>query len=134
MKFTLLPLRSGTQPKVPKVNRQTFFTIIHSEHEMGIAIKESRVVLALVGKQVLIMVEEQKSVGHLNKVKAILEEFSGIMPKDLSDRLPPMRDIQHHIDLIPNASLPNLPYYRMNLKKIEILKEKVEELLQKGHI
>ena len=125
MKFTLLLLRSGAHPKVPRVDKQTFFTIIHSEYEMRVAIKESGVVHALVMNQVLTMGEEQKIVEHLTKVKEILEEFSSIMPEDIPEGLPPIRDIPHHIDLIPGASLPNLPHYRMNMKESEILKEKV---------
>ena len=65
VKFTLLPLRSGAHPKVPKVDTRTFFTITHSEQEIGAAIKESRVVHVLVLKQVLITREAYNSVKHL---------------------------------------------------------------------
>ena len=93
VKFTLLPLRSRARSKVPKVDKQKIFTITHSEHEMGAAIKESRVVHTLVVKQVLTMEEENKPVEHPAEVKEILEEFSSILPEDLPEGLPPMRDI-----------------------------------------
>jgi len=63
-----------------------------------------------------------------------LEESKGVVYNELPKRLPPMRCIQYHIDLIPRVSLPNLLHYQMNLKESEVRKEKVEKLICKEGI
>ena len=48
--------------------------------------------------------------------------------------LPPKRTIQHHIDLIPGAIVPNKPAYRINPKETMEIQRQVEELISKGLI
>ena len=68
------------------------------------------------------------------EVQTLLKEFDDVIPEDLPIELPPMRNIQHHIYMIPSASLLNVPHYRMSSKESKILRKKEEELLSKGHI
>lgn len=91
-------------------------------------IRESRVVYVLIRK-----VKIENSVVP-SDVEPLVQEFRDVFPVELPENLPLLRDIQHQIDLVPGASLPNRPYYRMSPKEHEELRRQVEELLTKGHI
>ena len=57
-----------------------------------------------------------------------------MFPDDLPDHLPPLLDIQYAIDLVPRATLPNLPYYRMNSTEHLELQRQVRDLLRKEFV
>ena len=68
------------------------------------------------------------------EVKLVLQEFKDVFPEELPDHLPPMHDIQHTIDFVLGATLPNLPQYRMSPAEHAKLQRLVEELLRKGFV
>ena len=68
------------------------------------------------------------------EVKNLLDDFVDMVPDELLNELPPLRDIQHAIDLVPGSQLPNLPYYMMNPKEREELNRQVEGLFERGFV
>jgi hypothetical protein len=48
--------------------------------------------------------------------------------------LPPLRGIEHQIDLIPGASLPNRAPYRTKPEETKEIQRQVQELLDKGYV
>ena len=53
---------------------------------------------------------------------------------DFPNKLPPVRSISHHMDLIPGASLPNKAAYRLTPTENAEISRQVQELLDKGLI
>ncbi|KAJ9546644.1 hypothetical protein OSB04_019187 [Centaurea solstitialis] len=102
----------------------TLLTLAQFDEELGSA--ES--VFVLIGKEVA---EEVKV---LDSMVPLLKEFDDVFPEELPAGLPPLRDIQHHVDLEPGAQLPNRPHYRMSPAEHEELRRQVEDLVSKGHV
>ncbi|KAL6327493.1 hypothetical protein AAG906_021568 [Vitis piasezkii] len=118
------PLKKSDENAQPK----KVLTMCQFENES----KETKVIFALMARKVEEFKEQDKE--YPANARKILDDFSDLWPEELPYELPPMRDVQHAIDLIPGASLPNLPAYRMNPTEHAELKRQVDELLTKGFI
>ena len=70
----------------------------------------------------IVMVEKnEKHSEPLEVIKPILKEFFDIVSNEIPNALPPMRDIQHHINLVLGVVLPKKATYRMSPKEHEKL-------------
>ncbi|RDX64026.1 hypothetical protein CR513_57469, partial [Mucuna pruriens] len=68
------------------------------------------------------------------KVDYLLQEFTDVFPDEIPYGLPPLRGIEHQIDLILSCTIPNRPAYRTNPKETKQIQKQVNELLQKGFV
>jgi hypothetical protein len=64
----------------------------------------------------------------------LLQEFKDIFLAEIALGLPPLRGIEHQIDLIPGATLPNRATYRTNPKETKEIERQVQELLDHGYV
>lgn len=69
---------------------------------------------------------------HTQEVEVLLQDFTNIFPSELPKGLPPIREIQYHIDLVPGATLPNLSHYKNLLRSVEMIWKDCESIGLKG--
>nr|XP_027071933.1 uncharacterized protein LOC113696748 [Coffea arabica] len=93
--------------------------------------RDEQPLLMLVSKEVALNVHELDTDIPL-EVKSLLQEYADVFPEDVPSGLPPLRGIEHQIDFIPGASLPNRPAYKSNPEETKELQRQVDELLDKG--
>jgi hypothetical protein len=67
-------------------------------------------------------------------VVSLLQEYEDVFPNDVHSGLPPIRGIEHQIDFVLGARIPNRPTYRSDPEEIKELQRQVEELMAKGHV
>ena len=68
------------------------------------------------------------------KMHSLLRDFADVFPEELPSGLPPIRGIEHQIDLLPGAPLPNKAAYRCNPEETKELQRQVNELIDKGYV
>nr|XP_043619798.1 uncharacterized protein LOC122591603 [Erigeron canadensis] len=61
-------------------------------------------------------------------------EFTDVFLEDLPEGLPPVKGIEHQIDLVPGSVLPNKAAYRCSPTKAKELQRQVDELVAKGYV
>ncbi|KAK4837490.1 hypothetical protein QYF36_005913 [Acer negundo] len=122
-KIVLLPSKPSE-----KIKAHSDTTNLLSYAKFELEIKEVETVYVLMGK------ETQADMEVPSAAAPLISEFADVFSEELPEGLPPLRDIQHHIDLEPGAMLPNKPHYRMSPTEHEELRSQVEELQSKGHI
>jgi hypothetical protein len=64
----------------------------------------------------------------------VLQEYEDVFPKKVPPGLPPKRGIEHQIDLVPGAPLPNRAPYRTNPEETKEIQHQVQELINKGYV
>ncbi|XP_074300260.1 uncharacterized protein LOC141631497 [Silene latifolia] len=79
-------------------------------------------------------VEEILARGEQAYSAGLLDEFMDVFAEDLPYKLPPLPGIEHQIDLIPGAALPNKPAYRCNPEEANELQRQVQELIERGYV
>ena len=92
----------------------------------------NQVLFVLMCKDILISPNDITSLPSV--VSHLLQDYEDIFPKETPAGLPPIRGIEHQIDLIPGAALPNRPPYRTNPEETKEIQRQVQELLDKGFV
>ena len=67
-------------------------------------------------------------------ISHLLQDYKDGFPEEIPAGLPPLRGIEHQIDLIPGAALPNRPPYRTNPEETKEIQRQVQALLDKGYV
>ncbi|KAI3789955.1 hypothetical protein L2E82_02762 [Cichorium intybus] len=131
-KIVLKPMSSTAVKSLGnKQSKKPNLTMLASEREVEQALDHGDMVYMLVAKE---DPKEGQIVKEDDPIAELLVEYKDVFPTDLPPGLPPIRGIEHQIDLIPGAPLPNKAAYRCNPKETKELQKQIDELMSKGYV
>ncbi|KAL4363612.1 hypothetical protein GQ457_04G017480 [Hibiscus cannabinus] len=102
--------------------------------------KDIRVCLMTKGSLLVLMYKETLlNTNELNpnlpsSIVSLLQDYEDLFHEDTPSGLPPIRGIEHQIDFIPGATIPNRPAYRSNPEETKELQRQIQELVEKGYV
>ncbi|KAG2411297.1 hypothetical protein I3760_Q013700, partial [Carya illinoinensis] len=102
--------------------------------------RESKVKRAFLAYRPMIFLVYKESYLNLDETNqplpslavSLLQEFEDVFPEEMPNELPPIRGIEHQIDFVPGAAIPDRPAYRSNPDETKELQRQVEDLMSKG--
>ena len=71
---------------------------------------------------------------HITAWSKLRDEFKDVFPENLPSGLPPSREVDHKIELLPGSIPPSRPTYRLSATEMVELKKQLDELLAAGFI
>ena len=102
-------IKTHANPKQPRHTECLFV----SKSDMREVRNTTAPFFVLLHKEVLLSTNDLPS-SLPSVVLDLLQDFEDVFPDEIPAGLPPLRGIEHQIDLVPGASLPNRPAYRTN--------------------
>ena len=131
-RIVLKPMASNEiRSMVTKQGKRSSFTLFATENDVKHAIEDGEMVYMLIAKESK-QGEIETPLKH--QLEAVLNEYDDVFPNELPRGLPPIRGIEHQIDLIPGTPLPNKAAYRCNPEETKELQRQIEELMSMGYV
>ncbi|XP_018458503.1 uncharacterized protein LOC108829340 [Raphanus sativus] len=96
------------KPKEPETSKRNSNFYL-KESQVWKSVCSQKPFLLLVYKESLMATSSDLAPDIPSELKDVLQDFTDVFPDDNQQGLPPIRGIEHQIDFVPGASLPNRP-------------------------
>ena len=96
----------------------------------------------MVEDQFVVIAREEQLGDHKERVgtsvprhiQEVLAKYGDVLTNELPMELPPRREVDHKIEVLPGAEPPSKAPYRLNQKELMELKKQLNDLLERGYV